>query len=70
VTALTREALWMRLREAALTEGEMPAASGTRALHATLLEKSVLLVCAGAALLMARIALHRWWPEREEAQRA
>jgi len=39
-------------------------------LHATLLEKSVLLVCAGVALLTARLALHRWWPEREEAHSA
>lgn len=33
-------------------------------LHATLLEKSVLLACTGVALLAARLALHRWWPVR------
>lgn len=32
-------------------------------LEATLLEKSVLLIALGAALLLARWALHRWWPE-------
>lgn len=32
------------------------------ALHATLLEKSMLLVCTGLALLAARFALHRFWP--------
>jgi hypothetical protein len=31
-------------------------------LHATLLEKSVLLACTGLALLAVRFALHRWWP--------
>jgi hypothetical protein len=31
------------------------------ALHATLLEKSILLVCSGLALLLARFVLHRWW---------
>jgi len=32
------------------------------ALHATLLEKSALMACAGIALLITRLALHRWWP--------
>ena len=36
-------------------------------LHATLLEKSILLACTGFALLAARFALHRWWPVRTEA---
>lgn len=38
------------------------------ALHATLLEKSILMGCAGVALLAARLALHRWWPVKEEAR--
>ena len=37
------------------------------ALHATLLEKSILMGCAGIALLAARLALRRWWPVKEEA---
>jgi hypothetical protein len=32
------------------------------ALHATLLEKSVLLASTGVALLAARLAMQRWWP--------
>lgn len=32
-------------------------------LEATLLQKSALLIALGAALLLARLALHRWWPE-------
>jgi hypothetical protein len=32
------------------------------ALHATLLEKSIILICTGIALLLTRLALHRWWP--------
>jgi uncharacterized membrane protein len=32
------------------------------ALHATLLEKSIILLCTGTALLLTRLALHRWWP--------
>lgn len=32
-------------------------------LHATLLAKSALLACAGLALLAARFALQRWWPQ-------
>jgi uncharacterized membrane protein len=39
-------------------------------LHATLLEKSILLACAGLALLAVRLALHRWWPVRTEKARA
>ena len=40
-------------------------------LHATLLEKSILLACVGLALLAARLALHRWWPQQtKEAPRA
>jgi len=39
------------------------------ALHATLLEKSALMACAGIALLAARLALHRWWPIRDQANR-
>lgn len=39
------------------------------ALHATLLEKSVLMGCAGMALLSARLALHRWWPVADDAGR-
>ena len=31
-------------------------------LDATLLEKSIILACTGLALLVARLALHRWWP--------
>jgi hypothetical protein len=34
-------------------------------LQATLLEKSALLAGAGLALLLARLALHRWWPGKE-----
>lgn len=40
------------------------------ALHATLLEKSVLMACAGIGLLAARLALHRWWPEQKEVTHA
>ncbi len=40
------------------------------ALHATLLEKSVLMACAGIGLLVARLALHRWWPEQKEVTHA
>jgi hypothetical protein len=40
------------------------------ALHATLLEKSVLMACAGIGLLAARFALHRWWPEQKEVTHA
>jgi len=40
------------------------------ALHATLLEKSALMACAGIGLLAARLALHRWWPEKKEANHA
>jgi hypothetical protein len=40
------------------------------ALHATLLEKSVLMACAGIGLLAARLALHRWWPVKEEVNHA
>lgn len=32
------------------------------ALHATLLEKSIILICSGIALLLTRLALQRWWP--------
>lgn len=32
-------------------------------LEATLLQKSALLIALGVALLLARLALHRWWPE-------
>jgi uncharacterized membrane protein len=32
-------------------------------LEMTLLQKSALMVGVGAALLLARLALHRWWPE-------
>lgn len=32
-------------------------------LEMTLLEKSALLAAVGVALLLARLALHRWWPE-------
>jgi hypothetical protein len=39
-------------------------------LHATLLEKSILLACTGVALLAARFALHRWWPVRTEQAHA
>ena len=37
------------------------------ALQATLLEKSMLLAAAGAAVLIARFALQQWWPEAERA---
>ena len=37
------------------------------ALQATLLEKSMLLAAAGAAVLVARFALHHWWPEAGRA---
>lgn len=40
------------------------------ALHATLLEKSALLAGAGLALLAARLALRRWWPDAKEVQHA
>lgn len=40
------------------------------ALHATLLEKSVLMACAGIGLLAARLALHRWWPVKEGVNHA
>lgn len=40
------------------------------ALHATLLEKSVLMAFAGIGLLAARLALHRWWPEKKEVNHA
>ena len=33
------------------------------ALHATLLEKSLILACTGVALLAVRLAVHRFWPE-------
>jgi hypothetical protein len=39
-------------------------------LQATLLVKSALLVCAGIALLAARLALRRWWPEDREVKHA
>lgn len=39
-------------------------------LQLTLLEKSALLAAAGAALLIARLALHRWWPEAKEIRDA
>jgi hypothetical protein len=39
-------------------------------LHATLLEKSALLVCTGLVLLAARFALHRWWPLSKERAHA
>lgn len=39
-------------------------------LQATLLVKSALLLCAGFALLAARLALRRWWPEQQEAKHA
>jgi len=39
-------------------------------LQATLLVKSALLASAGAALLLARMALRRWWPEEAEARHA
>jgi uncharacterized membrane protein len=35
------------------------------ALDATLLQKSALMAAAGIALLLARLALRRWWPEKE-----
>lgn len=35
-------------------------------LEATLLQKSALLIALGVALLLARLALHRLWPEPEE----
>ncbi|HYD57004.1 MAG TPA: DUF4401 domain-containing protein [Burkholderiales bacterium] len=34
-------------------------------LQATLLEKSALLAAAGIALLLLRLALHRWWPPKD-----
>lgn len=34
-------------------------------LEATLLQKSALLIALGVALLLARLALHRWWPAGE-----
>jgi uncharacterized membrane protein len=41
------------------------------ALHATLLEKSAILACTGIALLAARLAVHRFWPdEAKEVSRA
>jgi len=40
------------------------------ALHATLLEKSVLLACAGLALLLLRLALLKWWPRAKEVGHA
>ncbi|TAK50613.1 MAG: DUF4401 domain-containing protein [Betaproteobacteria bacterium] len=39
-------------------------------LQATLLVKSALLASAGIALLAARLAMRRWWPEAPEVQRA
>jgi uncharacterized membrane protein len=39
-------------------------------LQATLLEKSVLLMCTGLVLLAARFALHRWWPLSKEQAHA
>ncbi|HSE01126.1 MAG TPA: DUF4401 domain-containing protein [Burkholderiales bacterium] len=39
-------------------------------LQVTLLEKSALLACVGLALLVARFALHRWWPRTQEVDRA
>jgi hypothetical protein len=35
-------------------------------LQATLLEKSALLAAAGAALLIARLAMRHWWPQKPE----
>jgi uncharacterized membrane protein len=35
-------------------------------LQITLLEKSAVLVCTGIALLAARVALQRYWPEQKE----
>lgn len=35
----------------------------------TLLEKSVLMACSGAALLAARLAFRHWWPESGEGER-
>lgn len=41
------------------------------ALHATLLEKSIILACTGFALLLIRLLLHRWWPQQpKEISRA
>lgn len=40
------------------------------ALHTTLLEKSILMGCAGLVLLTARLALHRWWPLHGEVKHA
>ncbi len=39
-------------------------------LQTTLLVKSGLLAATGLALLAARFALHRWWPEEKEVRRA
>ena len=39
-------------------------------MQTTLLEKSALLAATGAALLLARLALHRWWPLQPEGARA
>lgn len=39
-------------------------------LQATLLEKSAILAATGLALLVARLALHRWWPIKAEAGNA
>jgi hypothetical protein len=40
------------------------------ALHTTLLEKSILMGCAGLVLLVARLAVHRWWPLQGEVKNA
>jgi hypothetical protein len=40
------------------------------AMQTTLLEKSALLAATGIALLIARVALRRWWPLQEEAAHA
>jgi uncharacterized membrane protein len=40
------------------------------ALHATLLEKSVLLACAGLTLFLLRLALLKWWPRAKEVGHA
>ena len=37
-------------------------------LEATLLEKSILMMATGAALIAARFALHRGWPHKEAGQ--
>jgi hypothetical protein len=39
-------------------------------LHATLLVKSALLAATGVALLLARLAMRRWWPGQTEASHA